>query len=103
MIAASVTIGSASFTGTADSKGRVETPFDAKLTADNNILQIKADGLNLQDLLPIDPTDGNHTVTVEIKVTATPAAAGSQALTLSDQNVTFNYRVRHGRAQGRSE
>jgi hypothetical protein len=98
-----LTIGSASFSGTADSKGRVKTPFDAKLTADGNILQIKANGLNVEELFPLDATDGKHSVTVEIKVTATPAAAGAQELTLSDQTVTFDYRVRHGRAQGRSE
>lgn len=100
-----LTIGSASFSGTADAKGRVSTPFNAKLTADGNILQIQAYGLNLEELFPIDPTDGSHQVTVEIKVEATTVATStvaSQTITLSDQNVTFFYTVKNGRAQGRN-
>ena len=100
-----LTIGSASFTGIADAKGRVSTPFAAKLTADGNILDIEARGLNLEELFPIDPTDGRHQVTVEIKVTATTVATSttaSQTVTLSDQSVTFFYVVKHGRAKGRN-
>jgi hypothetical protein len=100
-----LTIGSATFTGTADNKGRVSTPFNAKLTADGNILQIMANGLNLEELFPIDPTDGSHQVTVEIKVEATTVATSttaSQTITLSDQNVTFFYKVDNGRAMGRN-
>lgn len=100
-----LTIGSASFSGTADAKGRVSTPFNAKLTADGNILELKANGLNLEELFPIDPADGAHQVTVEIKVSATTVATStlaSQMVTLSDQNVTFFYTVKNGRARGRN-
>jgi hypothetical protein len=100
-----LTIGSASFTGTADGRGRVSTPFNAKLTANGEILQIQAYGLNLEELFPIDPTDGDHQVTVEISVTATSAATATTAASttvLSDQQVTFFYTVKDGRAKGRN-
>jgi len=104
-----LTIGSASFTGLADDKGKVTTPFSAKLTANGGICQIKATGLDLQDLLPINPADGTYTVTTAIKVTATKtvtdATTGVQTtynVTLSDQNVTFNYKVKNGTAKGKN-
>ena len=96
-------IGSASFTGIADSKGKVSTPFAAKLTANGGILQIMANGLNLEELFPIDKTDGPHTVTVLLVVTANKAATattGAVSATLSSQNVTFNYVVKNGRVKG---
>jgi len=101
-------IESATFTGTADGKGRVSTPFDAKLVANGQILMIKAVGLNLVQLFPLDTSDGSHQVSVEIKVTASKTTTDStgatttQTLTLSDQNVTFNYSVRNGRAKGKN-
>lgn len=101
-----LSIGSAVFTGVADDKGRVKTPFDAKLCANGQILMIKADGLDLVELFPIDPTDGAHQVTVHIEVTATPAATttGTTATptTLSSQDVTFFYYSKHDHAKGRN-
>jgi len=98
-------IGSAVFSGTADGKGKVATPFNAKLTANGGILQIKATGLNLEQLFPIDTKDGDHEVTVAMKVTATKAdAAGTvtETVTLSEQNVTFKYTVKNGQAKGKN-
>jgi hypothetical protein len=103
-----LTIGSASFTGTADSKGRVSTPFNAKLVADGEILMINANGLDLVDLFPIDTTDGSHQVTVTISVSATKTttdttgATTTTSIALSTQDVTFNYVVRNGRAMGKN-
>ncbi len=97
--------GSATFSGLADDKGKVHTPFDAKLTANGAIMQIKATGLNLEQLFPIDATDGDHQVTVPLKVTATKTDAGTGAIStvvLSDQNVIFFYTVRNGKAKGRN-
>jgi hypothetical protein len=102
-----LTIGSASFTGTADDKGKVTTPFSAKLTGNGNICQVKASGLDLQDLLPINTADGSHTVTVAINLTATKTVttngvSTTYVATLSNQNVTFNYTVKHGNAKGKN-
>jgi hypothetical protein len=100
-------IGSASISGTADDKGRVSTPFTAKLTANGKILQIMANGLDLQDLFPLDTTDGEHQVTVALKVTATTTATVSGVAittvgTLSDQNVTFFYSTKNGKIRGKN-
>jgi hypothetical protein len=104
-----VMIGSASFTGTADAKGKVATPFTAKLTANGRILQIMANGLNLEQLFPIDPTDGDHQVTVPLIVTATKSTTSATTgvtttvnATLSSQNVTFFYSVKNGKAHGKN-
>ena len=102
-----LTIGSASFPGTADDKGKVTTPFSAKLTGNGNICQVKANGLDLQDLLPVSTADGSHQVTVEIKLTATKTVTTNGVsttydVTLSDQNVTFNYTTKNGRVKGKN-
>jgi hypothetical protein len=96
---------SATFSGTANDKGKVTTPFDAKLTANGGILQIKASGLNLEQLFPLDPTDGSHSVTVSLKVTAssTDATTGVvTTVTLSEQNVIFQYTVKNSQAKGKN-
>jgi hypothetical protein len=97
-------IGSAVFTGIADDKGKVTTPFNAKVTGNGAIMQIKANGLNLEQLFPIDPTDGDHQVTVALKVTAvkTNADGSTTTVTLNDQSVIFNYRVKKGAVKGRN-
>jgi hypothetical protein len=99
-------IGSATFSGTADEKGKVTTPFSAKLTANGGILQIKASGLNLEQLFPLQTADGSYEVTVPLKVTATKtdAATGAvtETVTLSDQQVTFKYTVKKGQAKGKN-
>ena len=101
-----VIIGSATFSGTADDKGKVATPFNAKLTANGGVLHVKANGLNLEQLFPLDPTDGEHEVTVNIKVTVSkvdPATGQPGAETvLSDQQVTFKYKVKNGQAKGKN-
>ena len=100
-----LTIGSASFSGVADSNGQVSTPFNAKLVANGRTLMIDASGLNLVELFPLDKTDGVHQVSVAITVTATTAASTgkpSVTSTLSSQNVNFIYVVRHGFAKGRN-
>jgi hypothetical protein len=104
-----LTIGaSAMFSGTADEKGKVVSPFDAKLTANGGILQIKATGLDLESLFPLDTTDGAHEVIVAITVTAsksttaTDGTVTTETITLSQQNVTFNYTVKNGQAKGKN-
>jgi len=101
-----LSIGSAVFTGVADDKGRVSTPFDAKLVANGQILMIKAEGLDLVELFPLDPTDGAHQVTVHIEVTATPPATTTGTTvtptTLNSQDVTFFYFSKHDHAKGRN-
>jgi hypothetical protein len=97
--------GSASFSGTADEKGKVTTPFAAKITGNGKGLQVKADGLNLEQLLPVDPTDGEHQVTVQITITAsrTDSATGqTTTVVLSDDAVTFFYKVKKGNVKGRN-
>ena len=99
---------SAPFSGTADEKGKVTTPFSAKLTANGGILQIKATGLNLEQLFPLDITDGEHEVVVALTVTATKDTTATdgtvttETITLSTQNVTFNYTVKNGQIKGRN-
>ena len=100
-----LTIGSADFSGTADEKGKVTSPFNGKLTANGEIMQIKADGLNLEELFPVASTDGEHSVTVAIKVTASSTDSATGVVTtvvLSDQSVTFNYVVKKGSVKGRN-
>lgn len=97
--------GSAGFSGTADEKGKVATPFAAKITGNGKGLQVKADGLNLEQLLPLDPTDGDHQVTVQVTITAsrTDAATGQvTTVTLSDDAVTFFYKTKKGKVKGRN-
>ena len=96
---------SATFSGVANDKGKVTSPFDAKLTANGGIMQIKASGLNLEQLFPLNPADGDHEVTVSLKVTAssTNATTGqTTTVTLSEQNVTFKYTVKNGQAKGKN-
>ncbi|MCY3022280.1 MAG: hypothetical protein NTW87_24985 [Planctomycetota bacterium] len=98
-------IGSAGFSGTADEKGKVTTPFTAKITGNGKGLQIKATGLNLEQLLPVDPTDGDHQVTVQIKVTAsrTDAATGQVTeVVLSDASETLFYKAKKGKVKGKN-
>jgi hypothetical protein len=101
-------IGSATFSGHAESKGKVLQPFNAKLTANGRILQIKASGLNLVELFPLNTADGKYSVVVPITVTATrttinsDSSTSSLTVTLSEQSVTFNYTVKHERARGRN-
>lgn len=101
-----VTIGSATFSGTADEKGKVATPFDAKITGNGKGMQIKAGGLNLEQLFPLDITDGkDKSVTVALKVTASFTNATTGAVTetvLSEQNVTFKYSVKKGAIKGKN-
>lgn len=97
-------IGSAAFSGTATDKGKVETPFAAKLTGNGKGLQVKASGLNLEELFPIDKTDGNHSVTVQIKVTCAstdPATQAVTTITLTDAAVVFEYTAKKGKVKGR--
>ena len=97
-------IGSAAFSGVADSKGRVRSPFDAKLTGNGKGLQVKANGLALEELFPVDTTDGHHSVTVQIKVICASTDATTQVVTtvtLTDSAVTFEYDVKKGKVKGR--
>lgn len=93
--------------GVASEKGKVTTPFDGKLTANGGIMQIKTTSLDIVKAFPLDMTDGEHTVTVQIKITAqmkdpsTGAATGAE-IVLSDEPVTFNYKVKKGAAKGKN-
>ena len=103
-----LTIGSASFTGHADSKGKITQPFNAKLTANGQILQIMANGLNLVELFPLNTSNGHYQVSVPFTVTATRSTSNadgstsSLTVTLSQQVVNFKYSVKNGRAMGRN-
>ena len=102
--------GSSTFSGTADSKGKITEdltatppiPFTAKLTANGNTLQIMADGLNLQSLFGIDPTKGDGSVMVELDVSASKTDTGgiTTTVSLSKQLVTFNYKVKKTTVKG---
>jgi plastocyanin len=64
-------LGSAVFTGTVDSKGKVSGPFSARL-AGGRLLTIQAKGLDLVSLLGLDlTTDGTKTVPENVAVVAT--------------------------------
>jgi hypothetical protein len=112
-----LTVGSATFTGVADEKGKFKTPFDCKLTANGSILQIKYTGLDLVALFPLNTADGEYTVSVPLKVTASKAqvdpngqpvidpATGQQAVTtvtLSEQTVAFSYTTKKGQIKGKN-
>jgi hypothetical protein len=101
-----LTIGSAQFSAVLDEKGKstedlnatTPVPFSAKLTANGKVLQIKADGLNLQSLLGVDVTQKNGQVTVEVDVSISktdPVTNVTTTTSLSQQSVTFHYKV-HG-------
>lgn len=98
-------IGSAAFPGVADDKGKVTTPFAAKITGNGKGLQIKANGLNLESLFPVDPSDGEHQVVVQFKITAsrTDAATGQVTeVVLSDVSETLYYKVKKGKVKGKN-
>ena len=64
------TIGSASFQGIADSKGKVTTPFNAMLKG--TTLSLRYKGLQLISLFPLATADGkDKTVAVHFSVSAT--------------------------------
>jgi hypothetical protein len=93
--------------GVADAKGRVTTPFDGKLTANGGIMQVKTSTFDIVKAFPLDMTDGEHTVTVQIKIVAqkkdpsTGAALGAE-IVLSDEAVTFSYKAKKGAAKGKN-
>ena len=65
----------------------------------------RARGLNLEQLFPLDSTDGSHSVTVKIKVSAATVDAttgvSSTPIVLSEQSVTFNYTVKNDQAKAK--
>jgi hypothetical protein len=108
------------YTGVADAKGKIKTPFDGKLTANGGIMQIKYTGLDLVTLFPLNTADGSYEVPVTLTVAAKKVlvdAAGAPVLdangmaqadpnsppvTLSSQTVTFNYTTKNGQIKGRN-
>jgi len=108
------------FTGVANSKGKITTPFDGKLTANGAILQIKYTGLDLVTLFPLNTADGKYEVPVTLTVTAKKVlvdTAGTPVLdvngqvqadpnvppiALSTQTVTFKYDTKSGKIKGRN-
>ncbi|HLX64199.1 MAG TPA: hypothetical protein VKX17_23200 [Planctomycetota bacterium] len=108
-----LTIGSATFSGVADAKGKITAnstatppvPFSAKLTANGKILQIMANGWDLKTLLGVDTTKTSGQVTVEIDVSAskTDSTSGqTMTVALSTQSVTFNYSVKGTTVKGKN-
>gem|GEM_PF-561552 len=92
------TIGSASFQGVADAKGKVVLPFSAKLK--NSKLTLKFKGLQLISLFPLDTIDGkDKTVPVHFSVTA--SMAGQAPVVLVDENVVLIYKARKGNLSGK--
>ena len=91
-------IGTTSFQGTADSRGKVALPFNAVLNGTKLTLKFK--GLQLISLLPLNTTDGkDKTVAVHFKVTS--ALPGQAALTLIDKSVVLIYTARNGNLTGK--
>lgn len=108
------------FTGVANEKGKITTPFDGKLTANGAILQIKYTGLDLVVLFPLNTADGKYEVPVTLSVTAKKVlvdSAGAPVLdvngqaqadpavapiVLSTQTVTFKYDTKSGKIKGRN-
>jgi len=108
------------FTGVANDKGKITTPFDGKLTANGAIMQIKYTGLDLVTLFPLNTADGSYEVPVTLTVTAKKVlvdTAGEPVLdtngqaqadpavapiTLSTQTVTFKYDTKAGKIKGRN-
>jgi methionine-rich copper-binding protein CopC len=92
------TIGDASFQGTADSKGKVATPFNAMLKGTTFSLKYK--GLPLISLLPLAAPDGKgKSVAVHFKVTAT--VPGQTAVVLVDKTVGLIYSATKGNFSGK--
>jgi hypothetical protein len=92
------TIGSASFQGTADSKGKVAEPFNAALKGAT--LSLKFKGLQLISLFPLATSDGkDKTVSVHFNVTAT--MAGQAPVVLVDKNVVLIYSAKNGNISGK--
>jgi hypothetical protein len=108
------------FTGVANEKGKITTPFDGKLTANGGIMQIKYTGLDLVTLFPLNTADGKYEVPVTLSVTAKKVlvdSAGAPVLdtngqpqadpavapiVLSTQTVTFKYDTKSGKIKGRN-
>lgn len=106
-----LSIGSATFSGVADEKGRVRATLDGNIALDGKVtgngkgFQVKVSGLNLQTLFPLDATAGSHSVTVAIGVTAsktdsTVTPPVTTTYTLMNSNVTFNYAVKGASIKG---
>ncbi|MBI3735558.1 hypothetical protein HY256_03485, partial [Candidatus Sumerlaeota bacterium] len=51
-------------TGTADSRGKVTVPFEAKLTANGRNMQVTIKGLDLETIMGINPLDGTYVTVV---------------------------------------
>lgn len=108
------------FTGVANDKGKITTPFDGKLTANGGILQIKYTGLDLVTLFPLNTADGSYEVPVTLTVTAKKVLVDSNGnpvldtngqaqadpavapIALSTQTVTFKYDTKSGKIKGRN-
>jgi hypothetical protein len=92
-------LGSAVFTATVDSKGRVTGPFSARLSG-GKLLTIQANSLDLIGLLGLDLTnDGTKTVPEDVAVVVTDNA-GSQIVLFSGfgGTGTITYTVKKGTA-----
>lgn len=108
------------FTGIANDKGKITTPFDGKLTANGGIMQIKYTGVDLVTLFPLNTADGSYEVPVTLTVTAkkvlvdsagapvldansqVQADPNSTPIVLSTQTVTFKYDTKGGKIKGRN-
>jgi hypothetical protein len=92
------TVGSASFQGTADSKGKVAIPFNAMLKGTKFTLKYK--GLQLISLFPLSTSDGkDKSVAVHFKVIAT--MPGQADVVLVDKTVTLIYSAKNGNLSGK--
>jgi hypothetical protein len=106
-----LTIGSATFVAYADISGSTTEdvggnppqPFTSKLISNGKILQITATGWNLQELLPVNPAQsGSFSVEIAVSVTNTFTVYNPPTtVSLSAQNVTFNYVVKATKVQGK--
>ena len=92
------TIGSASFQGKADSKGKVAIPFNAMLKGATFSLKYK--GLQLISLSPLATADGkDKTVAIHFSVTAT--MTGQAPVVLVDKTVILIYSAKNGNLTGK--
>ena len=92
------TLGSASFQGVADAKGKVAAPFNAMLHGTQFTLKYK--GLLLISLLPLATADGKDK-TVPAHFTVTANLAGQAQVVLVDKTVILIYTAKNGNITGK--
>lgn len=94
------TIGSASFQGTADSRGKLTKPFSAALKGTTLSLNYK--GLPLIALFPLATSPDGKGKTVVVHFLVTAGKAGQATVVLVDKTVTLTYDAEKGNVSGKN-